>query len=599
MVRLFFSRLRIRLTLLIVLSTLPVVGLTVWTYLEERTMVLKHTMNEVQRISDFASSTQERFLLTTRQLLMALSKISSLKSPDSKACSSELYEILSQNPAYANIGAILPDGSLFCSAAPVAQSENVSDQSWFRSGLKARDISLGMSQRVDGDANFTLYFSYPVADDSGNPRFLLFAAMDLSQLHQVASLMQLPGTAEFLMVSNSGMVLSYLPDPERFIGRSLPEAPLVEAILDKGIGKVDVEGLDGMMRLYAFTPLSSTVDTSLYVGIGIPKEPAYSEANRHLVNRFIGLGLASSLVLSLVWMGSNVFIVRRVQVLAGAVQRLLSGDLRARTGLPHGQGELDHLAEAFDDLAEALESRVGQMRQAEEKLLDYQKQLRSLSSQLTSIEERERQRIAMDLHDSIGQTLALSRIKLGLLKEAAASSEYAQSIQEIRELIISAVSDTKSLIFKMSSPILQELGMEAALQWLAEQTRKEHGLDVRCEVEDRDKPLDEDVRSFLFRAVSELLINVVKHSDARRATITVAVNGDSIRISVRDDGKGFDASKIESYGNGAIGFGLFSIRDRLSYMKGSMEIESQPGEGAKITLIAPLSSGKDSGCSAS
>jgi hypothetical protein len=299
-----FPSLRTRLTLLIVLSALPVIALTVWTYLEERNLILRHVMSEVQLISNFASSTQERFLLSTRQLLSAFSKTSSLKSPDPKACSSELDEILSQNPLYANMGVILPDGSLFCSADPIAQPESFSDQPWFRSSLKARDISMGMSQRAHDEANPTLYFSYPVADDFGNLRFVVFAAMDLSQLNQFASQVQLPGMAEFLMVSNSGTVLAYLPGPERFIGRSLPNAPLVEAILDKGIGKVEIEGLDRVRRLYAITPLSSTVDTSLYVGIGIPKELAYSEANRGLAHRFIGLGLVSSLALSLVWMGA-------------------------------------------------------------------------------------------------------------------------------------------------------------------------------------------------------------------------------------------------------------------------------------------------------
>jgi signal transduction histidine kinase len=265
------------------------------------------------------------------------------------------------------------------------------------------------------------------------------------------------------------------------------------------------------------------------VSIGIPKALAYTEANRGLILRFIGLGLISLLALAMVWMGSNVFIFRRVQAL-----------------------------------------------------------LRSLSSQLTSTEERERQRIAVDLHDSLGQTLAASNIKLGLLKEAAASSEYAESIQEIRKLITDAIRDTKSLVFKMS------LGIEAALNWLVEQTRKEYGLDVECVVDNRDKPLDNDVRSFLFRAVNELLMNVVKHSSARHAMITVTADDERIRICVKDDGIGFDVSKTESEGGGANGFGLFSIRDRLSYVKGFMEMESQPGKGTKITLIAPLSSGADS-----
>jgi signal transduction histidine kinase len=535
MKRLSFASLRSRLTLLIVLAVLPVMGLTVSTYLEERNLILRHIMSELQLISSFASGTQERFLLTTNQLLVALSRIVVLEDPEPQGCNATFEDILSQNPMYANIGAILPDGSIFCSACPIVQREGFSNQPWFQSSLETRGISLGMGRTGDGEGKPALYFSYQVVDDRGNPRIVVFAAMDLSQFNQIALQMQLPGMAEFLMVSRSGAVLGYFPSPEKFIGETLPSAPLIEAILTKGKGEVEMEGLDGVNRLYSFTPLSSTVETYLYVCIGIPKALAYGEANRGMVLRFVGLGLISLLALSAVWMGSDVFILRRVQAL-----------------------------------------------------------LRSLSSQLNAAEEQERQRLASDLHDGLGQTLAVSKIKLGLLKEAAASNEQAQAIQEIRKLITDAIHQTKSLIFKMSSPILHDLGIEAAMQWLAEQTSKDHSIEVTCEVDNQHKPLDNDVRSFLFRAVCELLINVVKHSKARHATITVTSDAGMIRIGVWDDGIGFDISKTEFRGTGTDGFGLFSIRDRLSYVKGYMEIESQPGVGTKITIGAPLSSTADS-----
>jgi hypothetical protein len=177
-----------------------------------------------------ASGTQERFLSTTHQLLLALSKVVVLKYPDSEACDADFGEILSQSPVYANIGAILPDGGLVCSAVPTARRENFSDQPWFRSSLEAGDISLGLSQVAHGDGIPTLYFSYPVVDDSGKPLVVVFAAIDLSHLNQFAFQMQLPGMAEFLMVSSSGTVLGYWPDPEKLIGKSMPDAPLVDLL---------------------------------------------------------------------------------------------------------------------------------------------------------------------------------------------------------------------------------------------------------------------------------------------------------------------------------------------------------------------------------
>jgi signal transduction histidine kinase len=220
--------------------------------------------------------------------------------------------------------------------------------------------------------------------------------------------------------------------------------------------------------------------------------------------------------------------------------------------------------------------------------MEYQRQLRYLAYQLSLVEERERRRIAADLHDRVGQTLAISRIRLGLLKEAAASTEFAQPIEDIRKLIIEAIQDTRSLILKISSPILYELGIEAAIEWLAEQTQKEHDIQVSCETDGLPKLLDNDVRAFLFRAVSELLINVVKHAGASRARITTTRDGDHIRISVWDNGKGFDISKVASRWNSTDGFGLFSIRERLDHFEGFMEMESRTGHGAQITLIAPL-----------
>jgi len=230
---------------------------------------------------------------------------------------------------------------------------------------------------------------------------------------------------------------------------------------------------------------------------------------------------------------------------------------------------------------------ITERKRVEEKIRVYQEQLRSLASQLSLVEERERHRIATELHDHIGQTLALCQIKLGALRESA-SPTLAASVDGIRDLIEQTIHYTRSLTSELSPPILYELGFEAAIEWLGEQILKRHGIRFEFEDDRQPKPMDDEARILLFQAVRELLINVTKHAQARNAKVSVQRDGDNIRINVEDDGVGFDISKLDSYLKENSGFGLFSIRERLNRIRGYLNIESEPGKGIRVTVVAPL-----------
>ena len=203
-------------------------------------------------------------------------------------------------------------------------------------------------------------------------------------------------------------------------------------------------------------------------------------------------------------------------------------------------------------------------------------------------EERERRHIATELHDRIGQTLAVTKIKLGELREASASSEVAKALGEIRGFIEQTIQDTRSLTFELSPPVLYELGLEAALAWLINQTREKHGLRIELKDDGQSKPLDNGCRVIVFQAARELLFNIVKHARAHSATVSVRKDDNDIRIDIEDDGIGFDSSELEATEIGSRGFGLFSIRERLRPLGGRMEIHSEPGGGTHVTLVAPL-----------
>ena len=230
---------------------------------------------------------------------------------------------------------------------------------------------------------------------------------------------------------------------------------------------------------------------------------------------------------------------------------------------------------------------ITEQKQAEQKILEYQKQLQSLASQLSLTEEQERRKLATALHDNIGQLLAISKIKQGSLADTS-PPETRDTLNEIRKLTEQAIYYTRTLTFELSPPILYELGLRAAIEWLVEQTRQQHNMDVRFEADDSNPSLDDDIRVLLFQAVRELLVNVAKHSQANLVNVSLRRENNKIRIDVEDNGIGMVPTQITTIGHTAAGFGLFNIRERLDLLGGKMNIQSQTEKGTKITLFAPL-----------
>jgi len=227
-------------------------------------------------------------------------------------------------------------------------------------------------------------------------------------------------------------------------------------------------------------------------------------------------------------------------------------------------------------------------RLADKKLLIYQEQLRSLSSELLLTEERERRRIATDLHDRIGQTLAITKIRLGGLRELAAPCGFAEELDTIRGLIEQTIQDTRSLTFEISPPVLYDLGLEAATEWLIEELQKKHDIRIVFECDHSSRITDSAFRVLLFRAMRELLFNMIKHSRAENAKVSICSDKHDIRIDIEDNGIGFNISEDTSLIKMNKGFGLFSIQERLSHLGGCLEIKSEPGRGTRASLIAPL-----------
>ena len=227
-------------------------------------------------------------------------------------------------------------------------------------------------------------------------------------------------------------------------------------------------------------------------------------------------------------------------------------------------------------------------KEAEQRLLAYQGKLRSLASELSLAEERERRRIAIGLHDDACQTLVLSKMKLQELGKPLSAGDV-EEIAEICKALDGTLESVRELVFDLSSPTLYKFGLEAALEELLhDKLKSEHGIRYRFHNDDARKPLAEDVRILLYQSVRELLINTIKHARARAVSVDIARCGDCVRITVSDDGVGFDVEEILAAAPRRRGFGLFSIKERLDHIGGSLDIDSQVGRGSRFTLTALL-----------
>jgi signal transduction histidine kinase len=218
------------------------------------------------------------------------------------------------------------------------------------------------------------------------------------------------------------------------------------------------------------------------------------------------------------------------------------------------------------------------------KIQTQQTQLRKMSSQLTRTEERERKAIADNLHDSVTQSLAMTIAKLKSIK-GSNRDEIFLKIDETRKILEESLAGIRSLTFQLSSPILYDVGLEAALQWLCEEFFQKYGLPVKFIHSPHPFTIPDDTTKItLYRVSQEILMNIIKHSQAKKAIVIVSCRDRHLTIRIEDDGIGFESSGL----NRKSGFGLFSISERMNALDGSIQIDSSPGKGTRIQIQAPL-----------
>jgi PAS domain S-box-containing protein len=315
--------LRRRLLVLVLIAVVPALGLILYNATEERYLRVSAIRENAQRIVQLAAIRHNRLVDSSRQLLTVLAEVPSVKDSD-PSCNRVLSKLLDRYGYYANLGVIQPGGNVSCSAVDVRESINLADQSYFRRAVETKSFATGDYQigRITGKAS--IGFGLPVLDERGTVVKVLFAALDLSWLDTLAAEIELPEGASLSVFDNKGTVLATFPEPEKWLGKKISDSPIFRLVQVQHRGVEELDGLDGVQRLYAFTVLGNKPETGrTYIVAGIPKGLANTEAQHALLVNLVWLGVVTLLAIAVPWFLGRHFIVRYVEERARAEEARL------------------------------------------------------------------------------------------------------------------------------------------------------------------------------------------------------------------------------------------------------------------------------------
>ena len=265
----------------------------------------------------------------------------------------------------------------------------------------------------------------------------------------------------------------------------------------------------------------------------------------------------------------------------------MTGTMQDMTDWIRTETALRESRERLQCFNKELETQVGERTQ---ELMQSQDRLRALALEVNLAEQRERKRLAGELHDYLAQLLVLGCLKLGQIRRAGLPLKVDEIVKQTEEVLNQALDYSRTLMAELSPPVLQEHGLLAGLKWLGGQMHR-HGLAVEVEVDASPSlPLPEGCAMLLFQSVRELLMNVLKHADTQKVRIRLQQGAHRLYLEVRDYGAGFDLADVADNAPTVMSskFGLFSIRERMAALGGWLDLQSAPGKGTTATLVLPL-----------
>lgn len=380
--------LRKRLILLVVVALLPAILVIIDTTVDQYHYLRDKAQKQVMEAARLTVRFHEPLITETQQLFKLLEEIPEIKEARPGECDALLKEVLFGNLKYANLGVIRPNGELACSAVEVGRPLNVSDRGYFRNALQTKKVAIGAYQIGRIVKKPVQNIGYPVLDELGNVKLVLFAALDLDWLKQLLPISAMPAGSSVVMVDGGGVILAREPDDNRrWTGKHLSNDASValrflESRRDEWL--TEGSGVDGVKRIFALATMDRSKDKSGFVMVGIPSDYVKASVNQDLIPRIVFFGVFFAVLVGLAWFAGEKLILSRTRALTAATLRLMNGDFAARVAV-QGNDELSNLGTEFNHLAITLQQNHRQIH----RLNRIHEVLSSINGAILRIRERD------------------------------------------------------------------------------------------------------------------------------------------------------------------------------------------------------------------
>jgi PAS domain S-box-containing protein len=315
----FLRELRQRLLIIILVAVLPILALILYQAKLARDLRVAESQEHAWQIVEKVALREARFIDSAKQLLTLLAETPEVTGNDFAGCSDFLRRFAERNKLYVDLGVADSNGNILCRAEESgAANENLARTSHFRGAMTARTFAIGDYQLQSKAERRSVNFAYPIFTHDSRVRAIIFVALDIRWINELAAENNLPDGVSLSVVDSKGILLARFPEPQKWVGRHIPDASLFEMLQLRSQDTKELVGLDGVDRLYALKPLSVNAAGQIYVMVGIPKNVAFGQVNRSLARNLVWLALVSFSATGIAWLIGSKFVVGYVKIRAEA-----------------------------------------------------------------------------------------------------------------------------------------------------------------------------------------------------------------------------------------------------------------------------------------
>jgi signal transduction histidine kinase len=562
------ATLRGRLILLVCLATLPTLLFILFIAEQERSQSLRLAKQESQYLINLISREHLYQLSGAKSLLHWITdRMQRQQSTNLFRDANFLESLLAGYPQLGNIAILSPSGEVLTSAYPVSSGTRMLGYDAIERALKSPEIETGHYEVGPIVRRPVLHLAKSVTDQKGKISCVVFVAIDLDWLKSLAKECEMPAEHVLLLVDRNGTVLanSNNSDGKYPVGRTIPE--LSERAI--GAGKI------GPAEKFSFVTESMKDIPGILIATALPYQHIQNQANAAFYKMFGLLTMITMSTVVCVVLLEETTILRWLRALSRASRKFGEGDYSVRVPDRVGDGELENVARSFNSMAEALTHKHKELEDAHERL-------HKVTRHLQIVRESEAQRIARDLHDEVGQVLTSIKMDLALLNgkcDESCGISIIGNTAGIRQKIDILVGQIRRIASDLRPPVLDRMGLVAAIELLARNSEENSQLMIDVESEGVTEQIDGLITINLYRIAQESLTNVLRHAGATEVHVRLQQTDTEIILTVEDNGRGIsDTDKKKET------FGLVGMQERARLVGGNVTVESKAGKGTQVKV---------------